>query len=97
MPELCIICKKTSSNNDGVVCDIGRHSIHITCAGISRQEADCLKSAKRKINFFCENCNIMEIVTALKTEVPITIKGEIRNYGKEIGRSGYKSRWKKVI
>ncbi|KAJ3661010.1 hypothetical protein Zmor_005432 [Zophobas morio] len=78
MDVLCGICKKTTPNNDKIICDSCKKPYHSACTGLSRQEIQCMRVASRKLHFFCENCDISTIlnslyatVTKLQTEVDL--------------------------
>lgn len=66
----CSMCnKKITRISDCVICDICRNNMHVTCAGLSTVEAECIRSTNRKINFFCTNCNIVTTINTLKNEI----------------------------
>lgn len=52
--------------------------MHSGCAGLSSAEAECIRSASRKINFFCDNCNIVATINTLKDEIN-NLKTELEN------------------
>ena len=56
-------------DSDRVFCDICRKPYHMRCAGLSRQEASCLRINERRITFFCENCNVLDTIKQLKNDV----------------------------
>ena len=78
MDVLCGICKKTTPDNDKIICDSCKKPDHSACTGLSRQEIQCMRVASRKLHFFFENCDISTIlnslyatVTKLQTEVDL--------------------------
>lgn len=70
------MCSKTANDTDSVTCDICRNLVHSTCAGLSRAEVDCLRSKRKKINFFCDNCDIISTINDLKKNI-LELKTEI--------------------
>lgn len=67
---VCGECKNSvTKDSDGINYDLCRAMLHVTCAGLSRLEADCLKSRKKRINFFCNKCNLVDIFENLKKEI----------------------------
>lgn len=75
MSATCCVCQENVSEHD-VACDLCNRQTHPTCAGLSRQEAECLRSKKRKIKFFCKNCDLIEVIHTLKEEI-CGLKNEI--------------------
>ena len=67
MSGKCSICKRNCK--DSLSCDICGQVSHPNCAGVSPQEAECLRASNRKIRYFCEKCNIVDIVSTLQQEV----------------------------
>lgn len=68
--SICSECKKgVIKDSDGLNCDLCKAVLHTVCAGLSRLEADCLKSKKRKISFFCSKCNLVDTFKSLKKEI----------------------------
>lgn len=72
--HLCVSCSKNCSENDSVTCDICKKSVHVNCAGLSKNEVDCLRSKRRKIHFYCDRCDIVDTVLKLKEEVELLKK-----------------------
>ncbi|KAJ3654440.1 hypothetical protein Zmor_005034 [Zophobas morio] len=69
MPVVCNKCNKSANDNDVIVCDLCKSSIHSICAGLSRQESECVRLKKSKLRYFCDKCNIVEIIGGLRAEV----------------------------
>lgn len=69
MANNCALCNASAKEDDRVFCDLCKALYHGTCAGLSRQETACLKSANRRLQFFCKNCNFVQIMKGLKNEV----------------------------
>ena len=67
MSSKCQVCKRVCK--DGLTCDICGQSFHPSCADVSPQEAECLKSSSRKVRYFCEKCNIVDVVSNLQQEI----------------------------
>ncbi|KAJ3658392.1 hypothetical protein Zmor_010132 [Zophobas morio] len=67
MSSKCPSCKRNCK--DGLTCDICKQSFHPNCAGVSPEEAECLRSPNRKVRYFCDKCNIMDVVTNLQQEI----------------------------
>lgn len=88
MSSKCSKCSKLCNDNDSVNCDVCKKTLHAACAGITRQEADCLRSSRRRIHFFCDNCNLIDSITALNNKISSlevelnTLKNEIRSSDK---------------
>lgn len=69
MASNCTTCNSLVREDAKVHCDLCKGLYHVTCAGLSRQEAACLKNAVRRLQFFCKNCNIAQIMKGLKDDV----------------------------
>lgn len=65
----CSMCKKVATDSDSVTCDICRGSVHSTCAGLSKAEVDCLRSKRRRINYYCDKCDIISTINDLKKNI----------------------------
>ena len=72
----CSKCANECPDNDKIICDMCHLPIHINCAGISKAEKGCLQSKNRKINFFCDKCDILSIIAHLKGEID-TLKADM--------------------
>ncbi|KAJ3666174.1 hypothetical protein Zmor_001627 [Zophobas morio] len=79
----CHICKKNCK--DGLSCDICGQISHPNCAGVSPQEAECLKSTAGKIRYFCEKCNIVDVVSNLQQELN-QLKNELSEMKNQISK-----------
>lgn len=71
---LCVSCSKNCNENDSVTCDICKKPVHVNCAGLSKNEVDCLRSKRRKIHFYCDRCDIVDTVLKLKEEIELLKK-----------------------
>ena len=67
---------------DGIKCDICGLLVHPDCAGLSRTEVSCLRAKQRKISFYCENCDVVNIIKSLKDQIEHT-SHEIASIKKE--------------
>lgn len=67
--SVCVSCSKQCFEGDSVTCDICKKYVHINCAGLSKNEADCLRSKRRKIHFYCDRCDIVDTVLKLRDQV----------------------------
>lgn len=56
MVARCSACQVEFSVEKDISCDLCRQLVHAACAGISRTEAQCLKSKERKISYHCPSC-----------------------------------------
>jgi hypothetical protein len=72
----CRKCNQSVSTNDVILCDGCKSPFHPTCAGLSRQEADVLRAKKRKITFFCDKCNVVQVIDELRADMS-ALKNEI--------------------
>lgn len=72
--NFCVSCSKNCSENDSVTCDICKKPVNVNCAGLSKNEVDCLRSKRRKIHFYCDRCDIVDTVLKLKEEVELLKK-----------------------
>ena len=70
MPQQCNVCERSiDRNEDRINCDICKCLVHGNCSGLSKQEITCLMNPNRKLNFFCNKCNITNIVGTMQAEI----------------------------
>lgn len=77
MSQFCDKCEVQVADLDRICCDQCSKCFHPICAGLSRQEAICIKAKDRKISFYCDKCkslinsitNLNAIVVELKDQI----------------------------
>lgn len=83
----CSLCKKVASDSDSVTCDICHKPVHNNCAGLSKVEVDCLRSKRRRVNFYCDNCDIVSTINELKSNI-LELKTELETLKNNANHSG---------
>ncbi|KAJ3646788.1 hypothetical protein Zmor_024360 [Zophobas morio] len=49
-------CSRCNEDGPDINCNLCKIRFHGSCAGLSRSEISCIKSANRKLKFFCDEC-----------------------------------------
>jgi hypothetical protein len=63
-------CNKCNTKcTDEVCCDLCRKMLHPEYASVSKSKAINLRAKNRKINFYCENCDIVGMIRSFKTQI----------------------------
>lgn len=75
MNIICVKCEVQAPDLDRICCDQCSKCFHSICAGLSRQEALCVRAKDRKISFYCDKCkSLINSITNLNI-----IVGELRD------------------